>query len=180
MPKYIPEPTPTSDDIAALQRYIDVELRRIAEALNVKTDGAYGGLLQTDPFTPLPLTPAPVLFNPWDIALPERPDGVILLPLLGSITPITPGVFLLSFTTTVIDILPNDEFAFLLTINGVPSPLGANVDPSNQTEIVTVSFEVLFQAQKGDIFTIFVNSDTSSSLTVTGSEFIMHRVSEEF
>ena len=71
MGKYVPEPTPVSDDLAELQRYIDVELRRISDALNVKVDGAYGGIFQSPGiFTISPLTPTPELFNPFDLSIP--------------------------------------------------------------------------------------------------------------
>ena len=181
MPKYVPEPTPTSDDLAELQRWLDVELHRISEAVNVKVDGAYGGLFQA-PGTIIisPLTPTPVVFDAFTDVVPERPDGIIGDPALASLQVLTPGSFIISFTTTLINILPNAEWGFLLALNGVSTGLGGVTSPSNQTESITVSFNILFTAAKGDLFTMLINSPTSNAASVINSEFLMNRVSEEF
>ena len=181
MPRYIPEPTPTSDDIAELQRYIDQELQRISDAVNVKVDGAYGGIFQ-DPGLAIitPMTPAFVLFDVFDVVIPVRPDGIIGDPALASIQVLTPGSFIVNFTTTVVNIPPNAEWEFELAANGVGTGLGGVVEPSNQTETVTISFNIIVLATKGDFLTIVVNSPTSTALNVVSSEFIAHRVSEEF
>ena len=180
MPRYVPEPTPTSDDLAELQRYIDVELRRISEAVNIKVDGAYAGLFQTDPFTFSPLTPTPELFAAFDIVVPERPDGVIGSPAQGSLLVLTPGNFMISFTTTVVNIPPNAEYGFLLALNGVSTGLGGVIEPSNQTSAVTVSFQIIFNVVKGDLVTMLINSVTSTDAEVINSQFMISRVSEEF
>ena len=88
--------------------------------------------------------------------------------------------FIVNFTTTVVNIPPNAEWEFLLAVNGVETGLGGSVEPSNQTETVTISFNIITLAQKGDFLTIVVNSPTSNDLQVISSEFIAHRVSEEF
>lgn len=180
MPKYIPEPTPTSDDLAELQRYIDVELHRISASINVKVDGAYGGLFQTVDFLFSPLTPAVELFTAFDIVIPERPDGIVGDPALASLLVLTPGSYLISFTTTVVNIAPNAEYGFLLALNGVSTGLGGVIEPSNQTEAVTVAFEIIRDTLKGDLYTMLINSPTSSDADVRNSQFIMNRVSEEF
>ena len=87
---------------------------------------------------------------------------------------------MISFTTTVIDILPNSAYGFLLALNGVSTGLGGTIEPSNQTEQVTVSFNILFDAVKGDFLTMLINSVTNSDATVVNSEFIATRVSESF
>lgn len=181
MPKYVPEPTPTSSDLAELQRYIDVELRRISDALNVKVDGAYGGLFQVGgAITITPLTATPVLFDAYTDVIPEKPDGIVGSAALGSLVILTPGSFIIQFTTTIIDILPNAEYGFLLALNGASTGLGGVVEPSNQTEQATVSFNILFDAAKGDVLTMLINSVTNNDAVVINSEFIASRVSEEF
>lgn len=180
MPNYQPEPVPRLDDIHELQRYIDQELNRIAATLNIKTERSYGGIFQTSPVTISPLTATPVLFNPFDAVIPEQPDGVEGVPASGSLIILTGGTYLIAFTTTVIDILPNAAYGFLLALNGVSTGLGGTIEPSNQTEQVTVSFNILFDAAKGDILTMLINSTTNSDATVVNSEFIATRVSEAF
>ena len=182
MPKYVPEPVPQSDNIQELQRYIDVELRRISDAVNVKVDGAYGGLFQSGaPATIVGLDPVTwELFNPYTTDIPETPDGVQPDLASGSLVILTPGNYIIAFTTTIIDILPNEEWEFNLALNGAATGLGGVVAPSNQTEIYTVSFNIIFNASKGDVLTIVVRSATSLDVTVAGSEFMANRVSEEF
>lgn len=181
MPKYVPEPTPVSGDIAELQRYLDVELRRISEAVNVKVDGAYGGIFQAPGVQIIgPLDANFVLFNPFDLVIPDKPDGVIGSPAQGSIAVLTPGSYLLQFTTTVVNIAPNEQWEFVVAVNGVATELGGVVSPSNQTEAQTVSFNIIYDAKKGDVFTILIASPTLSPADVVGSEFIANRVSEEF
>jgi len=181
MGKYVPEPTPVSDNLGELQRYIDVELRRISDALNVKVDGAYGGIFQSPGvFVISPLTPAPVLFDPFDILTHEKLDGVEGLPASGSLIILTAGSFMVQFATTIVNILPNAEYGFLLALNGVSTGLGGVVNPSNQTDTVTLGFNILITLAKGDVLTMLVNSDSSNDLSVINSEFITNRVSEEF
>lgn len=181
MPRYIPEPTPTSDDVHELQRYINQELRRISDTVNLKVDGAYGGIFQAPGiFVVAPLTITPVLFDPFTFVIPERPDGVTGDPALGSLQILTPGNYMFSFTTTVVNIGPNEQWGFLLAKNGVSTGLGGEITPSNQTESVTVGFNIIDHADKGDIYTMLINSVTNSDADVSGSEFICNRVSEEF
>lgn len=194
MGKYVPEPTPVIEEppdggvenvehraIRELQRYINQELGRISDSVNVKVDGAYGGLFQIGPSIIItPLTAAPVLFDAYTDVIPERPDGIVASAALGSLGILTPGSFILQFTTTIINILPNAEYAFLLALNGASTGLGGVVEPSNQTEQHTVAFNILFDATKGDIFTMLINSVSNNDAEVINSEFIASRVSEEF
>ena len=180
MPRYVPEPTPTGDSLAELQRYIDQELQRISESVNVKVDRAYGGIFQTaGSFVFSPLTPAGELFNPFDVATPQAPDGVQPVPVSASLVVLSGGAYNFSFATQVINIPPNAEYGFLLAKNGVSTGLGGVVAPSNQTESVTVAFSILVNAQKGDLYTMLINSPTSTNAEVIGSEFSTNRVSEE-
>ena len=179
MSRYHPEPVPeVRDNPDELRRYIDQELNRIAEVVNVKVDRSFGGLFQTTEFTFSPLTPTPELFDAFDEVIPAVPDGVAGVAQLGTLVVLTGGTYLISFTTTVINILPNAEYGFLLALNGASTGLGGTIEPSNQTEIVTIGFNILFTADKGDVFTMLINSPTSDDATVVNSEFIASRVSE--
>ena len=180
MPRYVPEPTPSGDSLAELQRYIDQELQRVSESVNVKVDRAYGGIFQNPGIEIItPLTPAFVLFNPFDFLTPARPDGIEGRPAQGSLIVLSGGAYQLSFATVVVNIPPNAEWGFELAINGVSTGLGGVITPSNQTETVSLYFNILVNAQKGDVATILINSPTSTDCQVTGSEFSATRVSEE-
>lgn len=181
MPRYIPEPVPDiEDDTQELRRYLGQELLRISESVNVKVDRSYGGIFQTiNPIIITPLDINPVLFSAFDIVTPERPDGVIGIPAAGTIAVLSGGAYMINFTTTVINILPNAEYGFLLAINGVSTGLGGLISPSNQTETVTVSFNILSNADKGDVYTMLINSPSNNDAAVEGSEFSAQRVSEE-
>ena len=181
MPRYIPEPVPDfADDEQELRRYLTQELFRISESVNQKTDRSYGGIFQTiNPVVISPLDINPVLFSAFDIVTPETPDGVIGLPAAGTIAVLSGGAYMMQFTTTVINILPNAEYGFLLAINGVSTGLGGVISPSNQTETVTVAFNILSNAVKGDVYTMLINSPSNNDAVVEGSEFSANRVSEE-
>ena len=181
MPRYVPEPVPEiADDAQELRRYLFQELDRISESVNQKVDRAYGGIFQTAALVIIsPLTPAPVLFNPFDIVTPERPDGVLGAPTLGSLAVLSGGAFQMSFSASVVNIPPNAEYGFLLAVNGVSTGLGGEIAPSNQTDNVLIGINLLVNAQKGDIFTMLINSDTSTDAQIEGAEFSLARVSEE-
>lgn len=181
MPRYIPEPVPDfEDDTQELRRYLNQELHRISSSVNQKTDRAYGGIFQgPGTFIFTPLTPTPELFTAFDFITPETPDGVFPSILLASLAMLSGGAYQVNFTTTVIAIPPNAEYGFLLALNGASTGIGGTIEPSNQTEIATVAFTFLFNATKGDIFTMLINSPTSTAAEVTGSEFSATRVSEE-
>ena len=181
MPRYVPEPVPDfEDDTQELRRYLNQELHRLSTAVNQKVDRAYGGLFQGPGIiTITPLTAIPVLFDAFDGFIPESPDGVVGDVALGSIAVLSGGAYLIQFTTTIVNIAPNAEYGFLLALNGVSTGLGGNIEPSNQTEIVTLAFNILFNATKGDIFTMLINSLSNSAADCTGSEFLANRVSEE-
>ena len=184
MPRYVPEPVPSfSEDTRAkqeLRRYLIQELDRISEAVNQKVDRAYGGIFQTTALVVIsPLTSAPVLFDPFDVVTPERPDGVLGLPAAGSIAVLSGGAYMMAFSTSVVNILPNAEYGFLLAKNGVSTGLGGEINPSNQTTNVLLGVNILVNAQKGDIFTMLINSASNDDASITGAEFSMSRVSEE-
>lgn len=178
MGRYVPEPVPTGDDREANVAFLTAELHRISEAINVKVDRAYGGMFQTTPFTVLLPDTSQVLFDPYDIEIPERPDGVVSDASLGSIAVLTGGAFMVSFTTTVVNIAQNEEWEFSLFKNSIDTTLGASLTPSNQTELMSIGFNIIDNADRGDIYTIVIESPTSSDCDVTNSEFIANRVSE--
>lgn len=180
MGRYIPEPTPVGTDVTELQRYIGQELQRIADSVNIKVDRAYGGIFQTTALVIIsPLTAAPVLFDVFDIVTPERPDGVEGLPAQGSLIVLSGGAYQMAFSTSVVNIPVNATYGFLLAKNGVSTGLGGEINPSNQTSNVLIGVNILVNAQKGDVFTMLINSDTNDDAEITGAEFSMTRVSEE-
>jgi len=180
MPRYVPEPVPApTEDGQPLRRYIDVELRRISEALNLKVDRAFGGLSQSPGVVVItPLDSTFILFEAFDTALPARPDGVD--PSIGgaSLTILSGGIYNFSFSTSVVAIGNNNAWSFFVARNGVSTGFGGEIDPSNQTDTVIVGFSVIAQADRGDVFTIIVNSPSNDDLSVRGSEFIAQRISE--
>ena len=181
MARYTPEPVPDiQDNVQELRRYLDQELNRISESVNQKVDRAYGGIFQTvSPKIISPLDLNFVLFDTFDIVTPARPDGVEGFPALGSLVVLSGGAYEFSFSTSIGNIPPNAEYALLLAKNGVSTGLGGTVEPSNQTDNVTVAFTILSNAQKGDVYTMLINSVTNTDAEITGSEFGTSRVSEE-
>ena len=181
MPRYVPDPIPDlEDETQEFRRYIAQELNRLSEAVNVKVDRAYGGIFQSTALVIIsPLTPAPVLFDPFDVVTPERPDGVLGIPAGGTLAVLSGGAYMMSFSTSVVNIPPNAEYGFLLAKNGVSTGLGGEIAPSNQTDNVLIGVNILVNAQKGDVFTMLINSDTNTDAVIEGAEFSMNRVSEE-
>ena len=182
MGRYVPEPVPeiTPENTIELRRYLDQELNRISESVNQKVDRAYAGIFMTvTPKTISPLTSTPVLFDIFDIVTPAAPDGVEGFPSLGSLVVLSGGAYAFNFSTEVINIPPNATYGFLLAKNGVSTGLGGEIAPSNQTDNVQIAFTILSNAQKGDVYTMLINSSSNTDAEISGAEFGTSRVSEE-
>ena len=181
MPRYVPEPTPDfEDDTQELRRYLQQELSRVSESVNLKVDRAYAGIFQTAGIATItPLTATPVLFDVFDAVLPATPDGVEGVPASASLITLSGGAYQMVFSTSVVNIGANESWGFLLARDGVSTGLGGTINPSNQTGTVPINFNILVNSDKGTVWTILINSTTNSDADVQGSEFSATRVSEE-
>ncbi len=177
---YAPVPAPSNPD--KLKSYLDDELRRIAESLNRKITLAYGGLLQTSGPTPIPLTPTPIAFAPYDAIIPVTsvPWGVEVELSDGSFTVLTGGDFLIHFFSLDANVGNNVSYNFEPYLNGVGVGVVAGIDPSNQTSRAPVSLQSIVRLAKGDKVQIFADSPSSSTWDAAGSRFMLHRISQEF
>ncbi len=178
MPDYVPGPVPLEQEDLAV--YLQGELQRIANVLSNTVKHSYGGMLQTTGSVVVPLTPAFITLNIWDTVSPilSTPDGVEVDETTGELTVLTAGVYAIFFASTDNNLIVNAEYEFFAAIDGVQTPAGASIDPSNQTDGITVSIEGLAQIEKGKVITIEIASPTSDPWESAFSEFFMFRVSD--
>ncbi len=176
--RYDPNPVPESHD----QAYLQQELQRIADAINAKPDRSFGGLIQQVGPVIIPLTPTPIIFNPYDQVLPlvGAPDNVEANLTTGELTVLTGGAYVVQFFSLDDDVANNTSYNFTPTINGVRQSITAGINPSNQTNRVPVSLAAIVELVKGDVVAIEADSPSSSTWDAVGSRFILHRVSDTF
>ena len=180
MPLYSPGPVPL--DPAQLQLYLQTELTRIADILSGAVERAYGGLIQTTPSVIVPLTPVLAPFDVWDAITPiiSLPEGVEADPTNGSLTILTPGVYI-GFLFTTSAVLPiNAQYEFRFARNGVPQDANTQIDPSNQTDRITAEIYGIVTFAKGDVVTVLASSATSDDWTSSESQLFTFRVSDRF
>jgi len=178
MPFYSPGPVPL--DMKGLPAYLNNEFERISNVLSGAVKLAFGGLFQEAPTFTTVLTPVPIIFDPYDTELPigSEPQGTIPDLTTGTITILTAGIFQVSFSTTGINIPPNAEYDFVATVNGVPGPAGGAVDPSNQTDRVTIAFSGIVAYVRGDVLAVEVASPSSDDWESANAQFLVTRISD--
>jgi hypothetical protein len=176
---YTPGPPPSDGERIAA--YLLREFQKISDTINEKVDASYGGLYQADGQFLVPTTPVPSLFNPWDTITPVRkePEGVEPSIADGSLTILTPGVYTGLFMSTTFSTPLGADWIFQFAINGVPGIAFAEIDPSNQTDHVTVSISGIFKAFRGDVLTILISSVGSDTWDAEVGEFHLFRISPE-
>ncbi len=178
--RYEPGAVPSLPE--AQQTFLQNELQRIADAINAKPDRSFGGLLQQTGPTPIPLTPTPIIFNPYDSVIPlvGAPDNVEGNLATGELTVLTGGVYVVQFFSLDDSVANNTSYNFTPTVNGVPTSVTAGIDPSNQTSRVPVSLASIAELAKGDVVAIEADSPSSRTWDAVGSRFILFRVSDSF
>ena len=178
MPQYSPGPVP--QDPRGLPSFLDNEFERISNVLNGAVKLSFGGLFQAASSVLTPLTPAPIIFNPYDQRLPigGEPQGTDPDLATGEVTILTGGIYSSLFSTTGINVPLNSEFLFTATRNGVAGPADGEVDPSNQTDRVTITFAGIVQYQRGDVIAVEASSLTSDTWESSNAQFLCFRVSD--
>ncbi len=178
MPRYSPGPVP--QDPTGLPSYLNGEFERIADVLNGGVKLSFGGLFQSAPSVITPLTPVPVIFNPYDVELPfgSEPQGIEPNLLTGELTVLTAGIYSIMFSSTGINVPVNAEYDFAATNNGVAGPAGGSVDPSNQTDRITMAFGAIVAFERGDIIAITAASPSSNAWESANSQFLAFRISD--
>ena len=180
MPLYSPGPVPLEP--TSLQLYLQTELQRIADILSGSVERAYGGLNQSPGDVVVPLSPVPVQFDVWDLVTPilTLPEGVEADAGAGSLTILSPGVFIGFFFTTSNALPVNAEYEFRFLRNGIPQDANTQIDPSNQTDRITAEMYGIVTFAKGDVVTVQASSATSDDWTSSESQVFAFRVSERF
>ena len=178
MPRYAPGPVPL--DLRGLPAYLNNEFERISNVLNDAVKLAFGGLFQAAGNFVTALTPVFIIFDPYDTQLPigAEPQGTLPDVSTGEITILTAGIYDVSFSTTGINLPPNAEYEFVATRNGVQGPAGGTVDPSNQTDRITISFAGIVQYSRGDVVAVEVASPTSDDWESVNGQFVVFRISD--
>ena len=178
MPQYSPGPVP--QDVSGIPSFLNGEFERIADVLNGAVKLSFGGLFQAAPSVITPLGLVPVIFNPYDSQLPfgAEPQGTDPNLATGEITILTGGIYAITFASTGINIAVNAEYDFSATLNGVAGPAGGSVDPSNQTDRITMAFGGIVNYVRGDVIAVVASSPTSNAWESTNSQFLCFRISD--
>jgi hypothetical protein len=135
MPTYTPGPY--SGGLADLPRYVSEELTRISAAISLDTGAASLFRTSEDPGTPIVVdaVPFPIEFA---AQTPER-DALNVVPDLPSrIVVRRGGIWGVAFTLEA-QVEPQGIYEVRLFANDVASALSATIDPSNQTDVVSIS-----------------------------------------
>jgi hypothetical protein len=176
---YTPSPVPTNID-PDTARYLREEFDAIAIGIrSTSVEAAYGGISIVPPAVANNIGLAPSLIAPWDATYPPRPDGrMVLIPVDGSLTTLESGAYQMGAQVNVL-IDTGDIYTMTLYRNGLPTPVTATWDTSNQTSEIWMQINVLIGSDAGDVYTLWANSDAAVSLfTITHASFQMFRVSE--
>lgn len=165
-----------------LGAFLTTELERIAQALSDSVKLAFGGLIQTTALVSIPLTPAPITWNPYDQILPATTiaQGIEVDVAAGSLTILTGGIYSLFFFVTLDPIGLNAEFTWQTLVNGVPGILSVVIDPSNQSSRETVTLAGIVQFERGDVLTLEASSSTSDTANSVSGSFFASRISDSF
>jgi hypothetical protein len=176
---YVPSPTPTTID-PETARYLREEFAMVAQGIRTTSvQAAYGGISIVPPAVVNNIGLDPSLIAPWGATYPENLDGrMVLTPVDGSITTLETGAYQMGAQVNVL-IDTGDIYTMTLYRNGLPTPVTATWDTSNQTNEIWMQINVLVGSDAGDVYTLWANSDAAVSLfTITHASFQMFRVSE--
>ncbi len=129
--------TPFSGALEDLPRYVNQELLRIEAALFQDAGGA--SLFHVGIAAPRVITDVPALFDDFDSFTPLRYiQNVIPDVDTDALHIARPGIWGVAFTISgEVDL--NRSYRMQLRLDGVPVPLVHTVDPSNQTNVVTMT-----------------------------------------
>jgi hypothetical protein len=177
---YHPNPPPQGGSLEETQRYLEDELNRASLAIRATSvQAAYGGISIVPPAVVNNIGLTPSLIAPWGATYPEHSDNrLVLLPIDGSITTLESGAYQMGAQVNVL-IDTGDIYTMTLYRNGLPTPVTATWDTSNQTSEIWMQINVLVGSDAGDVYTLWANSDAAVSLfTITHASFQMFRVSE--
>ena len=181
MPNYVPEPVPQGDtDPSEMTRYLQQELFRISAAVNVKTDGAAGGMVQEGVPVPIVFPVVPVPFTPYTIANPDLDNLYGVIPNLvdGSLTVVTGGGYVFIFNTSLSVIPNNTTLLFRLYVNDVATDFGYLVDAGNTVAAVGAALSGMAQIQRGDKLQMYISAVAERIVNVSSSSFLVFRISE--
>lgn len=178
MPQYAPGPVP--QDVRGMPAFLNNEFERIANVLNGAVKLSYGGLFQAASPVNQVLGVAPVTFNTFDTLLPglAEPQGTLPEIATGEITILTGGIYAVNFTTTNSAVPINSAYEFVLARNGVAGPVGGSVDPSNQTDFITLTFGGIVRYDRGDVASVLADSATSDDWLSQYAQFMVYRISD--
>ena len=184
-PNLVPQATLTDDpneQLRDLEQFLSEELERIETAMQaVPVQAAYGGLTVIGAAADQPLDDTPVLIVGWNDTTPLIPNRVIADPVTtNSLTVSEGGVYLvLMQLTAAID--AGAAYAFTVYRNGIPTGIFVAVDPSQQTDVITVTLNSMFEVDPGDFVQLFGEAQAQGSpheFIMQSAIFSLTRISE--
>ena len=134
MTQYIPGPwSGLPDDLG---RYVVAELNKIAESF---LDAQGGGSILSEGMAQITATTTPQLLSEWDFVTPSyNPQNVIGELSEGAVYLKRAGIWRADFEV-VASVQNNRHYEIRLFADDTPTQFYAQVDPSNQTDVVTIT-----------------------------------------
>ena len=190
-PNLVPQ-TKLGDDpierIIAFERFIHEELDRIQEGLTfVPVQAAYGAItVDPGPAPDQPLVKDVVTgiigYNNSQPLVPNRITADVASVVGDSLVPLEGGVYLAQAQLTV-DIDSGVSYKISMAKNGVVGEIFAQVDASNQTDIITLTFYGLTSLNPGDLISTVVVATAAPAgpfqFIMLAATFSLVRVSEQ-
>ena len=136
---------------------------------------AYGGLATTE--KPAADADGSVI-DDWDEITPllGTPLQMTPDPVTGLISAAQPGVYQIDFNANVNGLSNNQDYAFVLNVNGTNRDYGAFVAGSNNVSFANVSFSLSAQIPGGGTVGVAVINAGNNSYTVVSASLSVRRI----
>lgn len=168
---YTPNLVPQADlqgdpgeQLRDLERFLSEELERIQTAMVlVPVQAAYGALTVVGAAADQPLDETPALIVGWNNTAPLVPNRVVADPVTtDSLTVTEGGVYQVLMQITA-EVDQGRAYELRIYVNGNPSGFFVVVDPSQQTDIITITLNAMGEIDPGDFLQLFGEAEATAA-----------------
>ena len=184
-PNLVPQTTLGGDvtkQFQDLERYLAEEFGRIQAAmLFVPVQAAYGAIVVSPgPAADQPLGDVPQKINGWNNQAPLNTNRIDADFTDDTLQVTEGGVYQITVEITA-EIDQGREYTFTVAINGVQTDIFVRIDPSQQTDVVTIPLHVISELDAGDVVTLEGEAEAAGqphTFIMDSAIFSIIRVSE--
>lgn len=119
------------------------------------------------------------LIQNWDEVTPlgGTPLQTVVDPVAGTVAVNQTGVYQIDFSANVAGLANNQEYTFLLNIDGIDKNFGATISGTNSVETATVAFSIMSEAASTDIpIGVSVTNAGSSTYEIVTASLAVRRI----